>query len=414
MAQRSEKVTFTGAQGGQLAARLDLPEGEPRAYALFAHCFTCTKDIFAASRIAAALAAQGIGVLRFDFTGLGHSEGEFANTNFTSNVADLLQAAGFLRDTRQAPKIIIGHSLGGAAVLAAAHEVPEAVAVVTIGAPAAPAHVQHLFDASLQEIEAAGEAEVQIGGRPFRVKKQFLEDISQQHVTGELGKLRKALLVFHAPRDETVGIENAGEIFVAAKHPKSFISLDDADHLLSRKADAVYVAEVLSAWVERYLPDGPAEAAATGATEGGEGLVVVTETGDGPFAQSITAGRHRLPADEPPSIGGKDTGPTPYDLVLAGLGACTSMTLRMYAGRKKWPLDKVSVALRHEKIHAEDCADCETKEGRIDRIERRVSITGDLDAEQRQRLLEIADKCPVHRTLESEVKVVTELAEARD
>ncbi len=405
----SEKVTFTGAQGDQLAARLDLPEGEPKAYALFAHCFTCTKDIFAASRIAAALADRGIGVLRFDFTGLGHSEGEFANTNFSSNVADLIQAADFLRETRQAPKIVVGHSLGGAAVLAAAPEIPEAVAVVTIGAPSAPAHVQHLFQGALDQITAKGEAEVEIAGRPFRVKQQFLEDISRQHLSAALGQLRKALLVFHAPRDQTVGIENAGEIFAAAKHPKSFISLDDADHLLSRRSDAVYVAEVLSAWVGRYL-DGTAEAAAPEPTAA-EGTVVVTETGDGPFAQRITAGRHVLSADEPPSVGGKNTGPTPYDLLLAGLGACTSMTLRMYAGRKKLPLERVSVALRHEKIHAQDCADCETSEGRVDRIEREITVTGALDAKQRQRLLEIADRCPVHRSLENEVKVVTALAE---
>ncbi len=407
MAGGSEKVTFTGALGDRLAARLDLPAGEPKAYALFAHCFTCTKDIIAASRIAAALAEQGIGVLRFDFTGLGHSEGEFANTNFSSNVADLIEAADFLRATRQAPKIIVGHSLGGAAVLAAAPEIPEAVAVVTIGAPSAPAHVQHLSHGALEQIAAEGEAEVEIGGRLFRVKRLFLEDISQQHLSDALGKLKKALLVFHAPRDQTVGIENAGEIFAAAKHPKSFISLDDADHLLSRKADAVYVAEVLSAWVGRYL-DGAAEAAP--APEAAEGAVVVTETGEGPFAQRITAGRHVLRADEPPSVGGKNSGPTPYDLLLAGLGACTSMTLRMYAGRKKLPLERVSVALRHEKIHAQDCADCETTEGRVDRIEREITLSGPLDAEQRQRLLEIADKCPVHRTLESEIKVVTALA----
>ncbi len=407
MAGGSEKVTFAGALGDRLAARLDLPEGEPKAYALFAHCFTCTKDIFAASRIAAALAEQGIGVLRFDFTGLGHSEGEFANTNFSSNVADLIKAADFLRETRQAPKIIVGHSLGGAAVLAATPGIPEAAAVVTIGAPSAPAHVQHLFHGALDQIAAEGEAEVEIAGRPFKVKQQFLEDISQQHLTEALGKLKKALLVFHAPRDQTVGIENAGEIFAAAKHPKSFISLDDADHLLSRKSDAVYVAEVLSAWVGRYL-DGTAVAAQ--APEAAEGAVVVTETGEGPFAQRITAGRHVLRADEPPSVGGKNSGPTPYDLLLAGLGACTSMTLRMYAGRKKLPLERVSVALRHEKIHAQDCADCETTEGRVDRIEREITLTGPLDAEQRRRLLEIADKCPVHRTLESEVKVVTALA----
>ena len=402
----SEKVTFTGAQGATLAARLDLPETEPRAYALFAHCFTCTKDIFAASRIASSLAEQGIGVLRFDFTGLGHSEGEFANTNFSSNVADLVQAAAYLRDVRAAPKILIGHSLGGAAVLAAAPQVPESTAVVTIGAPAEPDHVQHLFQSSLAEIEAAGEAEVKIAGRPFRVQKQFLDDIAGQNLAEAIGALRKALLVFHAPRDQTVGIENAGAIFAAAKHPKSFISLDDADHLLSRKPDAIYVATVLSAWASRFLGDPAAGAAGEAAMPHKDGSVLVEETGEGPFAQRIIAGGHHLRADEPVSIGGRDTGPTPYGLLLAALGSCTSMTLRMYAGRKKWPLERVRVLLSHEKIHAQDCADCETKEGRVDRIERRVEIEGPLTEEQRARLREISDKCPVHRTLESEVKIV--------
>jgi putative redox protein len=375
MAIRSEKLTFTGADGAELAARLDVPDGAPRAYALFAHCFTCTKDIFAAARIAAGLAEQGIAVLRFDFTGLGHSEGEFANTNFSSNVADLVRAADYLRETRAAPKVLIGHSLGGAAVLAAAPRVPEAVAVATIGAPAEPTHVRHLFQAARPEIEARGEAEVLLAGRPFRIRKQFLEDIEKHKLATALAELRKALVVFHAPRDATVGIENAGEIFKAAKHPKSFVSLDDADHLLSRKEDAVYVATVLAAWATRYLgraaePAKPAKPAAPSA-----GAVVVQETGEGRFTQHIAAGKHALRADEPEDFGGSDSGPGPYDLLLAGLGACTSMTLRMYAARKQWPLDRVTVALRHEKIHAEDCADCETKEGRIDRIERSLRST---------------------------------------
>ncbi len=406
MAISSEKLTFTGADGVELAARLDLPTGPPLAYALFAHCFTCTKDIFAAARIATGLAEQGIAVLRFDFTGLGHSEGEFANTNFSSNVADLVCAADYLRESRAAPKVLIGHSLGGAAVLAAAPRVPEALAVATIGAPGDPAHVRHLFQAARPEIEAKGEAEVLLAGRPFRIRKQFLEDIEKHKLAATLAGLRKALLVFHAPRDATVGIENAGEIFTAAKHPKSFVSLDDADHLLSRREDAVYVATVLAAWATRYL--GRAEAPE--APRAAPGTVVVREAGEGRFAQHIAAGKHMLRADEPEDFGGNDSGPGPYDLLLAGLGACTSMTLRMYAARKQWPLDRVTVTLHHEKIHAEDCADCETKEGRIDRIERSLILEGTLDAGQRTKLLEIADKCPVHKTLESEVAIETELA----
>ncbi|MEQ8357698.1 MAG: bifunctional alpha/beta hydrolase/OsmC family protein [Kiloniellaceae bacterium] len=407
MAVKSEKVTFVGAAGESLAARLDLPQGRPRAYALFAHCFTCNKDVFAAARIAAGLAAQGIAVLRFDFTGLGASEGDFANTNFSSNVGDLVRAADFLRETYEAPKLLIGHSLGGAAVLAAAGQVPEAVAVATIGAPADPAHVAEHFTGARPEIEAAGEAEVLLVGRPFRIKKQFLEDIEKQKLEPAIAGLKKALMVFHAPHDATVGIDNAGRIFMAAKHPKSFVSLDDADHLLSRKADAVYVAEVLAAWAGRYL--GGAAAAPELRAKPGE--VVVEETGEGKFTQRIAAGPHALRADEPADYGGLDSGPSPYDLVLAGLGACTAMTLRLYAERKGLGLEQTRVRLKHDKIHATDCANCETKAGKIDRIERVIDLRGDLSAEERKRLLEIADKCPVHRTLESEVLVETRAAD---
>ena len=407
MAMKSEKLTFAGSSGEMLAARLDLPAGPPRAYALFAHCFTCTKDIFAASRISAALAEQGIAVLRFDFTGLGASEGDFANTNFSSNVEDLVRAADHLRETRQAPKLIIGHSLGGAAVLAAAGKVPEAVAVATIGAPAEPAHVAHHFTEAREEIDAKGEAEVLLVGRPFTIKKQFLEDIEAQRLEDAIAGMKKALIVFHAPRDQTVGIENAGKIFGAARHPKSFVSLDDADHLLSRKVDAIYVANVLGAWAARYLGDlDAAEAPAARA-----GTVVVQETGEGRFTQAIAAGPHKLRADEPESYGGLESGPSPYDLLLAGLGACTSMTLRLYAEHKKIPLEQVHVTLTHDKIHAVDCEECETKAGKIDRIERSVRVTGALDEDQRERLLAMADRCPVHRTLESEVQVVTKMAD---
>lgn len=421
MARRAERVDFPGSEGQHLAALIELPTERPRAYALFAHCFTCSKDVFAAARIAGGLAERGIAVLRFDFTGLGSSEGEFANTNFSSNLADLLAAADFLRASYEAPKLLIGHSLGGAAVLAAAARVPEAVAVATIAAPADAAHVRQLLGESAAEIERAGEAEVSIGGRPFRIKRQFLEDIAAQRIEAAARELKKALVVFHSPVDEIVGIDNASRIFLAARHPKSFVSLDRADHLLRRREDAAYVAEVLAAWASRYLgaarsADGAAPSATRPALPPVEpskpGEVVVAETREGRFTQAVAVGRHRLAADEPASVGGNDSGPGPYDYLLAGLGACTSMTVRMYAERKGLPLERTIVRLAHQKIHAEDCADCETKEGMLDRIDRLIEFQGPLDAAQRQRLLEIANKCPVHRTLESEIKVVTALVGA--
>ena len=400
-------VKFPGALGAQLAARLELPSTPPLAYALFAHCFTCSKDTLAASRIAAALTAHGIAVLRFDFTGLGGSEGEFANTNFSSNVADLVAAAAWLRQTREAPRILIGHSLGGAAILAAAGEIPEAAAVTTIAAPYDPGHIKHLLAPAIAEIEAAGEAEVDLAGRKFRIKKQFLDDIATRNSREAIASLRKALLVFHSPRDTTVDIENAAQIFMAAKHPKSFISLDDADHLLSRKEDAQYVAAVLAAWASRYI--GAPVAQGRPAVGEEPGTVTVTETREGKFTQAITVGKHRLRADEPAAAGGTDTGPSPYDLLVAGLGACTSMTIRLYADLKQLPLARVTVRLKHDKVHAQDCSECETREGKMDRIDREIELEGDLDDAQRAKLLEIANKCPVHRTLHSEVWIPTRL-----
>ncbi len=406
-----ERVTFPGTQGAQLAARLERPAGPPIAYALFAHCFTCTKDIFAAARIAGSLAARGIAVLRFDFTGLGASGGDFANTNFSSNVGDLVRAADHLRQHHQAPRLLIGHSLGGAAVLAAAAQIPEAAAVATIAAPSDPAHVVRHFTDAVAEIEAKGEAEIRLVGRSFRIRKQFLEDIAGQRLRDRVADLGKALIVFHAPRDPIVGIESARAIFEAARHPKSFISLDDADHLLSRRSDAIYVAEVLAAWASRYIAADQTEEEDIG--DPPPGTVMVRERGPaaGRLAQRIAAGRHRLAADEPVEAGGGDTGPNPYDLLLAALGACTSMTLRLYADRKGWPVESIAIHLRHGKIHAEDCAECETREGRIDRIERRIELAGPLDAAQRQRLVEIAEMCPVHRTLKGEKQILTRLAE---
>ena len=405
----TERFQFTGEGGHQLAASLDLPEREPLAYALFAHCFTCGKDVLAARRIAAALAAKGIAVLRFDFTGLGSSEGDFANSTFSSNVADLVRAADHMRETRKAPAILIGHSLGGAAILAAAEKIPDAKAVVTIAAPSDPAHVTGLFRDRIDDIRTHGQVEVSLAGRPFRIKREFLDDIAEHGLMAHVTNLHKALLVMHSPTDDTVGIDNATRIFVAAKHPKSFVTLAGADHLLSGKRDAAYVADVIATWATRYLDPivpGPSADLAEAPRN-----VVVRETRAGKFQQTVSVGPHRLMADEPVAAGGDDTGPGPYDFVLAGLGACTSMTMRMYAERKSLPLERVTVTLTHSKIHAEDCAECETNTGMLDRIDRVIAMEGNLDAEQRGKLMEIADKCPVHRTLTSEIHIVTRPAD---
>jgi len=405
----TERFQFTGSQGHELAATLDTPDGETRAYALFAHCFTCGKDVLAAKRIAVALAAKRIAVLRFDFTGLGSSEGDFANSTFSSNVADLVRAADHLRRTRKAPAILIGHSLGGAAILAAAGQISDARAVVTIAAPSDPAHVTGLFADRIEDIRKQGKAEVSLAGRPFTITREFLDDIAEHGLMAHVANLHRALLVMHSPTDDTVGIDNATRIFVAAKHPKSFVSLAGADHLLSDKRDSAYAAEIIAAWASRYLdPVASVEAADLGEAPRN---VVVRETRYSKFQQTVTVGPHQLLADEPVAAGGEDTGPGPYDFLLAGLGACTSMTMRLYADRKSLPLEHTTVTLRHSKIHAQDCADCETKEGMLDQIDRVIAMEGPLDVEQRKKLMEIADKCPVHRTLTSEIHIVTRPAD---
>ncbi|MFY0648836.1 alpha/beta fold hydrolase [Sulfitobacter geojensis] len=399
-----QRITFPGHDGNMLAARLDLPDGPHLATALFAHCFTCGKDIPAARRIAARLAGMGIAVLRFDFTGLGHSEGEFANTSFTSNVDDLIAGCSYLQSKGMPPSLMIGHSLGGAAVLKAAAQLDEIKAVATLGAPFDPAHVTHNFAQALPEIAQKGSAEVSLGGRPFTIGKTFVDDIAQESLSPAIASLNAALLVLHAPRDAIVSIDNAGRIFTAAKHPKSFVTLDDADHLVTRATDAEYAADVIATWATRYLtlaqPAPPPGAP--------EGIVRVSEADAEGFLQDVNAGpTHHVLADEPLAYGGTNRGMSPYGFLSAGLGACTSMTIRMYARRKGWPLEHVSVDVCHDKVHAQDA---EPGSGdKIDTWRRRIKLTGPLDADQRQRLLEIADKCPVHRTLEKSSKVLTEL-----
>ncbi len=400
---KTKRVTFQNKTGYTLSARLELPvDRHPKACAIFAHCFTCSKNLNAVTNISRALTKNGIAVLRFDFTGLGESEGDFADTSFSTNIDDLISAADYIGGNYESPSILIGHSLGGAAVLVAASRLESVKAVATIGAPYNPAHVKHLFASDIDKIEADGEAKVNLAGRPFTIKKQFLDDVDKANSKDNIRSLGKALLVLHSPQDETVSIDNATSIYKAAKHPRSFVSLDGADHLLTNKKDSVYVGEVISSWASRYVEVAEEDDLKTSQQ------VVVETTQDG-YTTQINAGGHRLTADEPESVGGNNFGPTPYGYLLSALGACTSMTLRMYADRKKWVLKEVRVHLSHEKIYKQDCEECDTRDSKIDTIERQIELVGNLDEEQKQRLLEIADRCPVHKTLHTKMKIITYL-----
>jgi len=415
----TERISFPGSRGANLSARVDRPvHGEPRGWVLFAHCFTCGKNLKPAGHISRALNREGIAVLRFDFTGLGESEGDFADTNFSSNVEDLVAAGRFMAERGEAPSLLIGHSLGGAAVLHAAHDLPSVKAVATIGAPADPSHVlQHMKDWE-EEIRATGQATVTLAGRPFRIRRQFLDDLEGTRMEETVQSLGRALMILHAPRDETVGIDNAGRLFGYARHPRSFISLDDADHLLMDEEDSRYVGRVIGSWAARYMG-----IVAGSEPVGSEPPIpderVVVRTPSQGFRTDIWADGHYLVADEPRSVGGSEEGPTPYDLLTAGLGACTSMTLQMYARRKSWPLEEARAVIRHGKRHAQDdeaLAEDENAEAdpRLDRMDRELQLIGDLTEDQRARLLEIANRCPVHRTLEAGVVMKTTLMSDRD
>lgn len=397
------RVFFENEQGQKLSARVELPVGEkPVAYALLAHCFTCGKNLSALGNMSRALTQHGIAVVRFDFTGIGESEGDFADTNFSSTIDDLLCAAHFMEQHYEAPQIAVGHSLGGAAVIAAAARLPSVRAIATIGAPAEAAHVRRLFHDRVEHIRTTGQACVAIGERTFTITQQFVDDIEYDKVRTALHKLGKALLILHSPQDEVVGIENAAELYEHARHPKSFIALDGADHLLSRTADSLYVGTVVAAWAQRYIHQAAQQPLRTDKR-------VVVRTGETHYTTEMRAGDHFLLADEPTSVGGNNLGPTPYDLLMMALGACTGMTLRMYANRKQWELNEVKVHLLHYKDYTSDSENASDTKSKIDHIEREIELDGNLDNEQRTRLLEIADKCPIHKTLHSDIRIQTAL-----
>ncbi|MDR9456063.1 MAG: bifunctional alpha/beta hydrolase/OsmC family protein [Salegentibacter sp.] len=398
---KTNKVKFKNKNGEELMGYLELPHNQdPHNFVLFAHCFTCNKNFFAAKNISRSLASAGYGVLRFDFTGLGESEGDFSDTNFSGNIQDLVAAAEFLKEEHQAPGLLVGHSLGGAAVLYAAKQIASVKAVATVAAPSTIKHVEGLLRSNIDEIEKSGKASVNIGGRPFEVKKQFLDDIREHDLSSYLSDLKRALLILHSPQDRIVGIKNAEELYVAAKHPKSFISLDGASHLMEAEEDAVYAGNTIATWAQKYLqieektlPESQSD--------------VVANLGSTGYTTQMKAGKHHFTADEPVKAGGNDYGPTPYQLVSAGLAACTSMTLHMYARRKKWPLENVETHVSYSREHASDCDNCEDKAAKLDTFKREIQIKGDLDEKQKKRLLEIADKCPVHKSLTSKNQIPT-------
>ncbi|CAN5779355.1 bifunctional alpha/beta hydrolase/OsmC family protein [soil metagenome] len=412
----SSTCTFTNDRGIELSARLTRPATTPRAVALFAHCFTCSKDLRVERRLVSALSEQGFAVLAFDFTGLGRSKGDFAESTFASDTADLVAAASYLRDEIEAPSLLVGHSLGGAAVIVASAEIPEVLAIATIAAPADPSHVTALFTDALDDIREQGSADVTIAGRTFTITSEFVEQLAEHRPRAALRDFDGALLIFHSPIDETVGIDNAEQLYRAASHPRSFVSLDGADHLLTDEHDAAYVAAVTTAWADRYLPsaEGDTDAEHTDADDAGPaaadyGNNAVVAHNDGGLRTTLQTRGFTLTADEPESVGGTEQGPTPYDYLGAALASCTSMTLRMYADRSDLPLDAVTTTVTHDRVHAKDCAECEHAKGRVDLLKRTIELTGDLDDEQRAKLLDIADRCPVHRTLEGQLEVHTEL-----
>jgi putative redox protein len=378
-----DSFEFPGADGRQLVGRIESPSGRVRGWALFAHCFTCGKDNLAAVRIARTLAAQGIGALRFDFSGIGESDGAFSETSFASNVEDIVAACNAMAEHGWPVTLLIGHSLGGAAVLAAAGQCKTVRAVVTINAPYDVAHALDQFSPDdLQAIERGGSAEVRLADRPFRVGKALIDSLRMQDQGKRIATLRRPLLILHAPTDTTVSLDHATKIYSAARHPKSFISLDKADHLLTRKEDAARAAGLIAAWADAYVEPAPGKDPPTD--------VEAFETGKGKFQLQLQTGKHQLIADEPASFGGLDSGPSPFQLLGSALASCMTMTVRLYADQKGWPVKRIRMGVGHTR---------ELDQTPRDRFDVRITFEGDLDADQRKRMVEIAGKCPVHRAL---------------
>ena len=398
-----QHITFINSVGVKLAATIEHPAVPVKYYAIFAHCFTCGKDIIAASRVSKMLAARGVAVMRFDFTGIGDSDGDFTETNFSSNVQDLISASNFLRDKFDAPQLLIGHSLGGTAAIHAASEIPECKAVATIGSPATPNHLLDNFPDEVETIENKGVADINFGPKVFKIKKQFIDDLNTQSVISKISKLRKAILIMHSPIDRIVSIDEASRIFVAAKHPKSFITLDNADHLLDNVDDAQYVSETIIAWANRYIEK---EKNIQNSAQKGE---IIVGEGNHKFLREVSSDDHFWWSDEPKAVGGDNLGPDPYEQLLSALGTCTSMTMRMYANHKGWKVDDIQIQLSHSRQHTSDSEKIDDDNSKLEVVTKLVSISGELDEVQRKRLIEIADRCPVHKTLLGNFKIETTL-----
>ena len=403
---KTTKLEITNKKGLKLQAYLELPANQkPNNFAIFAHCFSCNSNFKATKNISRSLTNHGFGVLRFDFTGLGKSEGEFADSHFSANVEDLIDVHNYLETHYKAPSLLIGHSLGGAAVIVAASKLKNIKAVATVGAPATVGHVTHLFSHEPEDISEKGAIEVNIGGRPFKINEDFVADFSKTDLPKIIKELRKPILVMHAPFDKIVGIENAHEMYHNAHHPKSFVSLDAADHLLTKSSDSIYVGNMIGAWAKRYFEPEQNNMISSE----GEQLVAHLNILEDNFTTSIQTKKHSFIADEPENVGGDDFGPSPYDFLSAGLAACTVMTLKLYAERKKWDLQEVFVYITYSKKHRDDLDIDADKPTRFDHLQKKLKFIGNLDEKQKQRLKEIAAKCPVHKTLQSKIIIETEI-----